>query len=75
MATHDGQTELRSLFDLSTAEAYAIAVQVVNGDLPDQAAIENEDWGRDLVLQTLAALSDRELAALGLRRDETDENP
>lgn len=61
---------LRSLLDLSTAEAHALAVTVARTNLPPLEACENEDWGRDLVLQVLFGLSDADLAKLGLRRDE-----
>ena len=38
--------------------------------LPPLGAVENEDWGRDYVLQCLLRHSDEELAAVGLARTE-----
>ena len=37
-------------------------------DLPPLEAVENEDWGRDYVLQRLQQHSDEDLARLGLVR-------
>jgi hypothetical protein len=58
--------------DLSVAEAHAILVDRLGrglGDaIPPLEAVENEDWGRDLVLSRLHDLDDEELAALGLTR-------
>jgi hypothetical protein len=62
---------LRPLVDLSVAEAHAILIdRLGRADVPDLDSVENEDWGRDLVLSRLHDLSDDELAALGLTRDD-----
>jgi hypothetical protein len=59
-------TALRNLLDLTTEEAYHLATAQLGHDLPPLEAIENEDWGREYVLQTLQQHSDEELAQLGL---------
>jgi hypothetical protein len=60
----------RSIHDLTTEEAYRI-VSELGHPLPPLAAIENEDWGRDYVLQHLQMHSPEELAALGLTWNST----
>lgn len=62
---------LRDLLDLETAEAYTLAVDRLGLRLPPLAAIENEDWGRDLLLLRLQELPAEALAAVGLRRATT----
>lgn len=57
---------LRSVHDLSTEEAYLLAADHFGHDLPSLESVENEDWGRDYVLQRLASHSAAELAAAGL---------
>jgi hypothetical protein len=57
----------RNLLDLTTEEAYRLAAQLGH-DLPPLDAVENEDWGRDYVLQCLQQHSDEELARRGLAR-------
>jgi hypothetical protein len=57
---------MRSLFDLTTAEAHALVVRHVDDDVPPLDAVENEDWGRDFLLQKLADLPPERLLALGL---------
>ena len=57
---------MRSIHDLTTEEAYRLAADHFGHDLPPLEAVENEDWGRDYVLQTLLTHSSQELAALGL---------
>jgi hypothetical protein len=64
------------IVELSVAEAYAIVTEKLGIDrctLPPLDAIENEDWGRDLLLSRLAELPDAWLAAVGLCRCEADE--
>ncbi len=61
---------LKSLLELSTSEAHAIATLHFGHTLPPLDAVENEDWGRDMVLQALASHSDEELSEVGLTRDE-----
>ena len=60
---------LRSIHDLTTEEAYALARDHFGHDLPPLDAVENEDWGRDYVLQCLLAHTPAELAAAGLTAD------
>ena len=57
---------MRSIHDLTTEEAYRLAAQHFGHELPPLEAVENEDWGRDYVLQRLAAHTAAELAAAGL---------
>jgi hypothetical protein len=57
---------MRSIFDLTTAEAYAIVAGHFGHALPPLDAVENEDWGRDYVLQHFQLHSAEELAAAGL---------
>jgi hypothetical protein len=57
---------LRSVYDLTTEEAYRVAAKHFGHDLPPLEAVENEDWGRDYVLQRLLEHTPEELAAVGL---------
>ena len=57
---------MRSIHELSTEEAYRLVSEHFGHALPPLEAVENEDWGRDYVLQTLRLHSDEELAAAGL---------
>ena len=41
---------MRSIYELSTEEAYHLAAEHFGHDLPPLDAVENEDWGRDYVL-------------------------
>jgi hypothetical protein len=61
---------MRSIFELSTEEAYQIVHERLGHDLPPLAAVENEDWGRDYVLQHFQRHTNEELAALGLTWQE-----
>ena len=63
--------ELIPIPELGVAEAYAIlARRLGDSALPPLDAIENEDWGRDLLFSHFESLSDDALAELGLTRDE-----
>lgn len=64
---------MRSVYDLSTEEAYRLVADRLGAVLPSLDAVENEDWGRDYVLQHLQRLSPEELAALGLTWDSDPE--
>lgn len=64
---------MRSIHDLTTAEAYQLAAGHFGHDLPPQDAIENEDWGRDYVLQVLLQHSAEELADIGVTGDSTSD--
>jgi hypothetical protein len=57
---------MRSVFDLTTEEAYRLAQDQFGHDLPPLEAVENEDWGRDYVLQELRRHSAEGLADVGL---------
>lgn len=59
---------MRSILELTTEEAYHIAAEHFGHALPPLDAVENEDWGRDYVLQCLHGHSAEELAAVGLAR-------
>jgi hypothetical protein len=62
--------ELTPIVELGVAEAYEILlVRFGLRDLPPLDAIENEDWGRDLLLSRLAAYPPETLAEAGLMRD------
>src|SRR5262249_3604122 len=62
---------MRSIFDLTTEEAYRLVNQHFGHQLPPLDAIENEDWGRDYVLQHFQRHTAEELAAAGLSWSET----
>jgi hypothetical protein len=57
---------MRSIHELTTEEAYRIVAEVLGHDLPPLDAVENEDWGRDYVLQKFLEHTEAELAAVGL---------
>lgn len=60
---------MRSIHDLTTEEAYRIVSEHFGQPLPPLDAVENEDWGRDYVLQKLLEHRPEELAAVGLSAD------
>ena len=60
---------VRSIFDLSTEEAYRIVGEQLGHELPPLDAVENEDWGRDYVLQHFQRYTADELAKIGLTMD------
>jgi len=60
---------MRSIHDLSTEEAYQIVSDRLGHALPPLDAVENEDWGRDYVLQKFLECSPQQLAELGLFLD------
>lgn len=64
---------MRSIFDLTTEEAYQLVGERLGHDLPPLEAVENEDWGRDYVLQHFQRHSPEELAALGLTLQPPEE--
>jgi hypothetical protein len=61
---------MRSIYDLTTEEAYRLVSDHFGHELPPLDAVENEDWGRDYVLQYLQRHSAEELAVVGLTWDE-----
>jgi hypothetical protein len=67
---------LKPVVELGVAEAYAILAALPLGPiLPPLDAIENEDWGRDFLLGRFEEFSAGELAAMGLRWDEGEDEP
>lgn len=61
---------MRSIFDLTTEEAYRLAAEHFGHELPPLDAVENEDWGRDYVLQCLHGHTAAELAEVGVSIDD-----
>jgi hypothetical protein len=59
---------VRPIHDLSTEEAYLLAVDQLGEGLPPLDAVENEDWGRDYVLQRILMHDDTELSRVGIAR-------
>jgi hypothetical protein len=59
---------MQDLLDLTTAEAYALAKERFGHPLPPLDSVENEDWGRDYVLQCLMQHSAEELASAGVKK-------
>ncbi len=57
---------MRSIYELTTEEAYRLVAGRFGHDLPPLEAVENEDWGRDYVLQYFQQYSKEELASAGL---------
>ena len=57
---------MQSIHELTTAEAYELVAEHFGHELPPLDAVENEDWGRDYVLQQLLMHTKEELAAVGL---------
>jgi hypothetical protein len=64
---------LRSIHDLATEEAYRIVSEQLAHALPPLDAVENEDWGRDYVLQHFLQHTAEDLARLGLTIEPSDE--
>lgn len=62
--------DLRSIHDLTTEEAYRLVSEHLGHALPPLDAVENEDWGRDYVLQMLLQHDKAELLSLGLFVDD-----
>jgi hypothetical protein len=57
---------MRSIYELTTEEAYRLVAEHFGEPLPPLEAVENEDWGRDYVLQMLLLHTEAELASVGL---------
>lgn len=63
----------KPIVELGVAEAHAILAARPDGeDLPPLEAIENEDWGRDLLLSRFLEMPAEELAALGLSLENSE---
>lgn len=65
---------LKPVVELGVAEAYAILFARPGATLPPLEAIENEDWGRDFLLSRFEEVPADELAALGLRWDDGNDD-
>lgn len=66
---------LTPIVELGVAEAFVILTEQLGvscESLPPRDAIENEDWGRDLLLSKLQEIDSRALAAAGLSRQNAD---
>ncbi len=64
---------MKPVLELGVAEAHAILAALPGGDrLPPLEAIENEDWGRDLLLSRFLEMSAEELTALGLSMEDAE---
>jgi hypothetical protein len=64
---------LTPVVELSVAEAYEIlTVRLGQTDLPPLEAIENEDWGRDLLLSRFWEVPAAALAEAGLTLADRD---
>ena len=56
-----------SILELSTEEAFEILFfRFRQTDLPPLAALENEDWGRDLLLSRFLEITATDIADAGL---------
>lgn len=63
---------MKPVVELGVAEAHAILAARPGADrLPPLEAIENEDWGRDLLLSRFEEMSPEELAELGLTLEDS----
>jgi hypothetical protein len=63
----DHRSRLTPIVQLGTEEAYLVLVERLGvADLPPLDAIENEDWGRDLLLSRFETIEADRLSALGL---------
>ena len=63
----------RSLLDLTTEEAWRILAEALGEEVPPLEAVQNEDWGRDYLLQKLMSLPADTLRKLGLYIPESSE--
>ena len=68
---------LTPVVELGVAEAYAILTERFGvTDLPPLDAIENEDWGRDLLLSRFQTIPAEDLASAGITlRDAEGDGP
>lgn len=64
----------RKIPELTTEEAYRLVSEHFGHPLPPLEAVENEDWGRDYVLQHFQQHSSDELATAGLSWEEEDDS-
>jgi hypothetical protein len=66
---------MRSIYELTTEEAYRLVAEHFGHELPPLDTVENEDWGRDYVLQHFLRHSAEELAEAGLHLGPVEEEP
>lgn len=67
--------ELTPIVELGVAEAYAILTERFGlSDLPPLQAIENEDWGRDLLLGRFLEFTSEALAEQGFCLHEPEDS-
>jgi hypothetical protein len=67
---------LTPVVELGVAEAYALLTERFGATgLPPLDAIENEDWGRDLLLSRFQEIPAEALAAAGLTLREDEPAP
>lgn len=64
---------MRSIYALTMEEAYRLVRDHFGHLVPSLDAVENEDWGRDYVLQHFQQHSDAELAEAGLTWELLDD--
>ena len=63
---------MRSIYELSTEEAYHLVGDHFGHELPPLDAVENEDWGRDYVLEHFRLHTEEELTEAGLTWQESE---
>jgi hypothetical protein len=62
---------LTPIFELGVSEAYTLLTERFGiTDLPPLDAIENEDWGRDLLLSRFQQIPAEALAEAGITLDD-----
>jgi hypothetical protein len=67
---------LMPIVELGVAEAYALLTGRFGlNDLPPLEAIENEDWGRDLLLGRFLEIPAAALAEAGITLDDAEPSP
>jgi len=67
---------LTPVVELGVAEAYALLTRRFGlTDLPPLEAIENEDWGRDLLLGRFLEIPAAALAEAGITLDDAEPSP
>jgi hypothetical protein len=64
---------MQEIHELTTEEAYRIITVQFGHPLPPLEAIENEDWGRDYVLQHFKHHTADELATAGVTWERSED--
>ena len=65
---------LTPIFELGVSEAYSVLTERFGvTDLPPLDAIENEDWGRDLLLSRFQQIPAQALAEAGITLRSADD--